>query len=306
MCMLCVIPPHTVPTRDRLENSALNNPHGFGFAIAIPSENRILVEHTMDADESINRFLEARSQYPEGYAMWHARLATHGTTDINNCHPFRVGKDNLTYLAHNGILPVIETDAYRSDTRVFAEDVLPAIGGVSVLDNEQAWNILEDFTSGSKVCVITLNPAAKQQMYLLHAGKGWHDESGVWWSNDGCKIAGTRTYDGYGYYTSTRDYDYWGYGSSKKTDATNNVLGYNEDGCNVCESYFVSKRLQLCSTCYACQKCFMLYDECKCTGAFMDERRESFRDEYYALKNEDKPKSIHAVPLSDTSQAWDF
>lgn len=304
MCMLCVIPPHTTPTRDRLENSALNNPHGFGFAIAIPSENRILVEHTMDADESINRFLEARAQYPEGYAMWHARLATHGSTTLDNCHPFRVGKDNLTYLAHNGIIPVIETDAYRSDTRIFAEDVLPAMGGVSVLDNEQAWNVLEDFTSGSKVCVITLNPAAKQQMYLLHAGKGWHDETGVWWSNDGCKIAGSRTYD-YSSYYSSRDYDWWSYGTTEKNATTNNVIGYNDDGCSVCDSDFVSKRLQLCSNCYSCQKCFMMYDECKCTGAYKQERDKALEQdmkEYQASK----PKSIHAVPLSDTSQAWDF
>jgi hypothetical protein len=57
MCMLCVIPPHVVPSLDKLENSALNNPHGFGFAIAVPSEQRIIVERTMNADESINAVL---------------------------------------------------------------------------------------------------------------------------------------------------------------------------------------------------------------------------------------------------------
>jgi hypothetical protein len=57
MCMLCVIPPNVIPSRDKLEASALNNPHGFGFAIIIPSENRIHSERTMNADTSINRFL---------------------------------------------------------------------------------------------------------------------------------------------------------------------------------------------------------------------------------------------------------
>ena len=33
MCMLCVIPEGLIPDREKLENSALNNPHGFGYAI---------------------------------------------------------------------------------------------------------------------------------------------------------------------------------------------------------------------------------------------------------------------------------
>ena len=106
MCMLCVAAPGLVPDREKLENSALNNPHGFGWAIAIPSENRILQERTMNADDSINRFLEMRSYYPEGYAMWHARYATHGSKTVENCHPFAVGNDERTYLAHNGILDI--------------------------------------------------------------------------------------------------------------------------------------------------------------------------------------------------------
>lgn len=189
MCMLCVVPPNVIPSREKLENSALNNPHGFGFAIVIPSEKRIHVERTMNADTSINRFIEMRGKYPEGYALWHARFATHGTTTIDNCHPFRVGKDSHTYLAHNGILPIIEPNGdTRSDTRIFAEDLLPAIGGVASLDNPQVVNLIEDFTSGSKVCVLTVHPDAKYQCYLFHEEKGWRDDSQVWWSNDTCHI----------------------------------------------------------------------------------------------------------------------
>ena len=189
MCMLCVVPPNVIPSREKLENSALNNPHGFGFAIAIPSEKRIHVERTMNADTSINRFIEMRGKYPEGYATWHARFATHGTTTVDNCHPFKVGNDSLTYLAHNGILPIVEPQGdTRSDTRIFAEDLLPAIGGVASLDNPQVVNLIEDFTTGSKVCVLTVHPDAKYQCYLFHKEKGWEDDSGVWWSNDSCYL----------------------------------------------------------------------------------------------------------------------
>lgn len=290
--MLCVIPPHTTPTRDRLENSALNNPHGFGFGLAIPSENRIHVERTMNPDESINRFLELRKKYPEGYAVWHARLATHGSMSVDNCHPFRVGKDNLTYLAHNGILPVLETDEVRSDTRIFAEDALPAMGGVSVLDNDQVYNVLEDFTSGSKVAILTLNPSAKKQMYVLHAEKGWFDDTGVWWSNDTCKAV-----RGYGFYGSYSDYGNTWY-SQRELDfdtKANTGRSYVPDNCLVCSSTLLAKKENACSNCLACQECFMFIDECECEWA--DKRKD--------YKGKDtKAKRIHEVPLSQTIPTW--
>lgn len=242
MCMLCVVPPNVIPSKDKLVNSALNNPHGFGFAIVIPHENRILVERSMNADKSIADFLEMRARYPEGYAMWHARWATHGKTDISNCHPFRMGRDNLTYLGHNGILSVLEDDKdHRSDTRIFAEDLLPSIGGVSSLDNPQVWNMLEDFTTGSKVCVLTLNPAAKQQMYLLHADKGWHDDSGVWWSNTTCELGAT--------YYSSRKYDWWA-----------------DDGmCGICDAaYLTHTKPKFCSNCLSCTTCYQDHRDCVC------------------------------------------
>jgi glutamine amidotransferase len=252
--MLCVIPPNVIPSREKLENSALNNPHGFGFAIVIPSENRIHCERTMNADTSINRFLEMRARYPEGYATWHARLATHGSTTVDNCHPFKVGGDERTYLAHNGILPIVEPQGdLRSDTRIFAEDLLPAIGGVSALDNEQVWNLLEDFTSGSKVVVLTVDPDAKHQCYLIHENKGNVDASGVWWSNDSC-------------YLPT-------YGNSWRSVQSLDFLSKdNEDAwaqCMVCDEVILEEpndptAKDFCITCGSCYMCNMFHTDCMC------------------------------------------
>jgi len=260
MCMLCVVPPNVIPSREKLENSALNNPHGFGFAIVIPSEKRIHAERTMNADTSINRFLQMRALHPEGYAMWHARLATHGTTTVDNCHPFRVGGDRKTYLAHNGILPIIEpTGDTRSDTRIFAEDLLPAIGGVASLDNPQVQNLIEDFTSGSKVCVLTVHPDAKYQCYLFHEEKGWRDESNVWWSNDSCHIT-TSSY---------KPYDGKWYSSSPLDFISKNEGIYYE--CQVCELAVDEEELfesglgnDYCPQCGSCYQCnaYMTDDLC--------------------------------------------
>jgi len=260
MCMLCVIPPNVIPSREKLENSALNNPDGFGFAIVIPSENRIHVERTMNADASISRFLEMREKYPEGYATWHARYATHGSLTVDNCHPFQVGIGNTqTYLAHNGILPVIEpVGDKRSDTRIFAEDILPAIGGVTSLDNEQVWNILEDFTQGSKVVILTVDPRAKHQCYLLHENKGWKDSSGVWWSNQSCHLT-----------TPMRMTTPFGFGL--KDDSAEKWVD-----CETCESFFeISQMIEgYCKQCGTCVDCKTYVTDCLCyKGSSFDKKQ---------------------------------
>lgn len=254
MCMLCVIPPNVIPSRDKLENSALNNPHGFGYAIAIPSEARIHTFRTMNADQCINQFFEDRFKYMDGYAIWHARYATHGSTTLDNCHPYRVGSDEQTYLAHNGILSVIENpQEKRSDTRIFAEDLLPTIGGVASLDNPQVWNMLEDFTTGSKVAVLTVNPNARHQLYLLHEDKGLEDSDKVWWSNSTC------------YLTS------W-YSQPTISAMTGMVTEEDEEWlyCHVCDyvvEYWDALKSGDDSYCWQCGSCFgcqQMKDKCLC------------------------------------------
>ena len=272
MCMLCVIPPNVIPSREKLENSALNNPDGFGFAIVIPSENRIHVERTMNADASISRFLEMREKYPEGYATWHARYATHGSTTVDNCHPFQVGIGNTqTYLAHNGILPVIEpTGDTRSDTRIFAEDILPTIGGVTSLDNEQVWNILEDFTQGSKVVILTIDPRAKHQCYLLHENKGWKDDSGVWWSNQSCHLYTKPVATPFSYGLKDGKSENW-------------------VDCDTCESFFEAEHMidGYCMQCGTCVDCKTYVTECLCYKGSNHDKQKASKDleEYWEHTN---------------------
>lgn len=275
--MLCVIPPGVTPSRDKLENSALNNPHGFGFAIAVPSENRIIVEKSMDADESINRFLAQRAIYQEGHAMWHARFATHGSRTLDNCHPFAVGHDDRTYLGHNGILSIeIPDKDDRSDSKVFSEELLPRLGGVTALDDDYIWNMLQDYTSGSKICIITIDPAAKHSMYLLNSQAGKEDTDGVWWSNDTCNL-------GYSYATSnvTGRYAGWynelddeyGWAKYNKQAVTTVKQEKVNDGSEDMECFNCSalisetelwESLGTCTWCGSCFDCECVAEECQC------------------------------------------
>lgn len=287
MCMLCVANPGVIPDRDKLENSALNNPHGFGFAIVVPNEKRIIVERTMDPDKSINRFLKLRKKYLDGYAMWHARYATHGSKIVANCHPFKVGKDEQTYLAHNGIIDIpMDEKEDRSDTRVFAEDFLPALGGVKALDNDLIWDMAQRYTKGSKVAVLTVNPKAKHQLYLLNAQLGTEID-GVWWSNDGYCLPR---------YTSTKSYDKYGYGGwwnedydvkpadpkqvketmVAKAKALDEAVKVGKDKveieCFNCLCPITLQQVQdydeTCMWCGACFDCESIAEECLCYSAF--------------------------------------
>lgn len=186
MCLLVVCEPNSIPNADDLHAGACSNPHGFGFAIV--AGDKIISERSMSAKKNIARFLELREQYPDGYAMWHARYATHGVKNEQNCHPFMVGGSELIYLAHNGVLDVTIPDGdKRSDTRILAEDILPKIGGIASLDDDTVWTMVSKWAGGSKIAIINLDPAGNHPFYLINENLGTWDDKGIWWSNSSHK-----------------------------------------------------------------------------------------------------------------------
>ena len=186
MCLLVVCNPNSTPSKDDLKMGACSNPHGFGFAI--DTGDGIISERSMSAKKSIARFLELREQYPNGYAMWHARYATHGVKNELNCHPFKVAGEHDTYLAHNGVLDIhIPKDDRRSDTRIMAEELLPRLGGVSALDDNYVYDMISSWASGSKVVVMTNDPSAQYKIYIINESAGSWDDKGIWWSNTSYK-----------------------------------------------------------------------------------------------------------------------
>lgn len=162
-----------------LYTAASNNPDGFGFALR--TDRGIIRGHSMDDAELIHRYMVVRAEYPNAWAMFHARLGTQGTKDEYNCHPFAVDGNPDVVLGHNGILDYY--DKKRCDTRIFAEDILPAFGP-DALDNPNIRKGLETVIGpGNKIAVLSTDPALREPMYLLNGGEGhWLD--GAWWSND--------------------------------------------------------------------------------------------------------------------------
>lgn len=258
MCLLVVCSPGSTPKKADLMQGACSNPHGYGFALV--AGDQIITYRSMSAKKTINKFLALRSENPDGYAIWHARYATHGVKNEYNCHPLKVGGDELSYLAHNGVLAThIESYDKRSDTRILAEDTLPKIGGVPALDDPNIWIMLSSWASGSKIAVLTLNPLANHQLYLINEHLGDWDSDDIWWSNSSYKKVTPPSRIGYSsVWTRASDYTLpevqndpvWG---DTLIDQCVNCLGltsYMEDFCDLCHLCFDCNATRTECLCY--------------------------------------------------------
>lgn len=250
MCLLVVCSPNSTPRKKDLECASCNNPHGFGYAVI--ADGKIITGRGMSAKKIIKEFLQVREEYPNSYAMFHARFATHGVKNEENCHPFKVGGRDDTYLAHNGILDIdIHTTDRRSDTRVFAEDTLPLMGGVKALDDDNIFKIVSKWSSGSKIAILTLDPAAKDQCYIVNESSGHWDNEGMWWSNDTYKPSTWASY----IKTPSKDLVY-----------DNHTSDVEDFECPSCRTIaFEDANPYYCEMCFQCFDCNGMYgDSCLC------------------------------------------
>jgi len=266
MCLLVVCNPNSTPSKDDLKQGACKNPHGFGFAI--DTGNGIISERSMSAKKSIARFLELREQYPNGYAMWHARYATHGVKNELNCHPFKVAGEYDTYLAHNGVLDIyIPKDDKRSDTRILAEELLPRLGGVSALDDDYVYDMISGWSRGSKIAVMTNDPSAQYKIYIINESAGSWDTEGIWWSNNSHKPAPTYTYEASVYDIVVAD---------KHFEPT--LYEDNKFECPNCEALIDLWDSELyCLMCECCFDCSAQFLDCLC---YNPNAKDMIRDEY--------------------------
>ena len=296
MCLLVVCKPNAIPKREQLTEGACSNPHGYGFAMII--DGKIFRYRTMSARKAVGKFLHMRQQYPQGYAIWHARYATHGVRNEDNCHPFQVGDDVDTVLAHNGVLDTfISKDDKRSDTRIFAEDTLPKLGGVRALDDENLYRLVEGWASGSKIAVLTTNPQADYQLYLINEKLGHWDDDGVWWSNSSYK----RTTSAYStkYYTPTpksdispaTSVDTFNYDAEQDYYAELLESGDKDgyviiDMCPSCEALVdIDVSAEYCQYCEACMSCRSSYQDCMCYTPASARKEFDFDNEWVRVYN---------------------
>lgn len=246
MCLLTFFPAGTLPDLEALMNGTTFNDDGHGYAIVDLLGARIITGRGMDAREMVDEFATLRDVYPDGPAMFHSRLATDGYINLLNCHPFVVGNDPRTVLAHNGIMPIRPgKDDPRSDTRYVAESHIPRAFGT--LRRRRARLAFERWMGTyNKVVILTVDRRFRENAFILNEKAGtW--VNGIWYSNDGYLPYG-------GYETASRT---WVLGP------VNGKPVEESDECWVC-GLRTSYRLSECPKCGVCFDCGEGWQACQC------------------------------------------
>lgn len=267
MCLLTYVAPNAMPNLSRLRDGCEANPDGFGYAIVAGSE--ILVGKGLMYESVLLEFNELRREHPEGPALFHSRIGTHGLNDLDNCHPFYVAKDQRTVLAHNGVLPAVvqpKKGDPRSDTRIAAEYWIPRHMGrlskVGVRRSVERW-----MGRFNKIVVLTVDPRYRQSAYILNEDAGHWADDDCWYSNS--------SYMWGGGWQWIKSY------TAKLDETTPAILGppKKEQVCVVCSA--IGWTGAYCPWCRSCQGCESDRDECVCEdsdpSAFYDEYRDSLK-----------------------------
>jgi predicted glutamine amidotransferase len=139
-------------TEQEIRNSASNNPDGFGMAYVVGGH--LFVHKTFELNEIIDMNNRLPNDTP---IIYHFRIATHGTVNVNNCHPF-MGEDADVAFAHNGVLSIQndkEKDWTDSETafRYLFEPLLKVVD----IKSEQFERAVNTIIGSSKFAFIQKN-----------------------------------------------------------------------------------------------------------------------------------------------------
>ncbi len=171
MCLIIASPTGEVPTCGVIERGWNDNPHGWGLMQSDGSE--LIVNKGMKFNE-LQPLLEKAKGNP--YVL-HYRFATHGTKNLDNCHPFRVTK--RLYMAHNGIIAIEQKNKLMSDTWHYAQELRQLGIDHDNVSDEEIISMLGTWVGNyNKLAFL----ADSGNITLVNEKSGtWKD--GIWYSN---------------------------------------------------------------------------------------------------------------------------
>lgn len=184
MCIIISKPAKRKMKSECYHKSFQHNKDGAG--IAYVDDNELKVTKGIFNEEEFVSIVEAL----EDKAMIiHCRVATHGTINAENCHPFLIEcpshKEYKFAVAHNGQLAWRSTKK-QSDTVCFIEDFLAPLFDQNpwFLDQPHCPEMLEKFIgTGNKLVIMRHNSEDKEtDTWIINESAGWKNY-GCWFSN---------------------------------------------------------------------------------------------------------------------------
>lgn len=188
MCIIAIKERHSkYPTIDRVKTMCRNNRDGFALAYHT-DEAGVNIYRTMDVKLFLAKYEEVINSHDEHeIALFiHARIGTHGSISLANCHGWKDDDLGLCF-AHNGILSIDSRDDLTDSETFFRDIFAPIYENYGWEGAELAINAV--IGSSKFVFLDTLGR-------LIHYGNYIKDEDdGCLYSNSTYIDWGTRSYN---------------------------------------------------------------------------------------------------------------
>tara|TARA_R100000742_G_C4274510_1_gene94522 strand:+ start:776 stop:1537 length:762 start_codon:yes stop_codon:yes gene_type:complete len=246
MCIAILKPVGEVITKEDLKTSFRNNDDGAGF---------------MYAKDGMLRFFKGYFQFKTFWASYrknvvnngnpitaiHFRIKTHGKTNVNNCHPFKI--NNELGFIHNGVINMVDSDKKMSDTAMFNKQILQKLPS-DFIRNYGITNLIEESIGHSKL--VFLN---NQGEYLISNENLGHWNGNSWYSNDSYQCNYLTYGFGYSYtkpYTSKKVYQKVTKPKTKPFKKDKALQSVSYTNCQDCRQVLITRYQQnegLCNTC---------------------------------------------------------
>lgn len=214
-----------------LEYAEFSNRDGFG--VHTPTGPLYSFDRKGKKGRGIRATLETLGR--DTMATVHFRLATHGTVNKDNAHPFDIGSN--TFLMHNGILRGIEYDCpekLRSDTAILASSL-------AAKPHKDRCALLTTLAVSNRFCLLRGSKWRKfGQWFFDDASCTWHSNRLILPASFGKRDSSCcdpRAWDFDNYFTDT-DMDYFkGKKKSKKAEGGRFAFPRDNEFCDACQTF---------------------------------------------------------------------
>lgn len=256
------------PAMENIQNSCDNNPNGFSMAWI--GEGKLQNFRCMDKKEFLQKYKELSNtlSYKSTPMIIHARIATHGTVNVNNTHCWLDTELGIAF-AHNGVLSIANRDD-MTDSETFFRDIFVPVYRSRGWDG--ATLAIQAIIGSSKFAFLDRKGA------IRYAGN-FVDEKGVLYSNTSYL---KRSYVSSGYGSS-----YSGYGSKWGGASQRTGLDYDREWSN---AYWDAKAKRY------------VYRPSGITDAEWQKRKQDYYDSHYY----DYEQHQYVFRDKETDEEWEY
>tara|TARA_R110000824_G_scaffold8548_1_gene38738 strand:- start:50 stop:787 length:738 start_codon:yes stop_codon:yes gene_type:complete len=238
MCIAILKPKGEVIKKATLKTCFENNDDGAGYMF-VKNGALQFVKGFFTFKNFWNSYVKNVVKNGNPISAIHFRITTHGKTNAENCHPFKI--DNSLGFIHNGVINFVKPDKKKSDTSMFNEHILKRLPS-DFIRNGAICHLIEESIGSSKL--VFLNDRGEYLISNEELGK-WQDN--VWYSNDSYQWCTTWNtpyvyYRGNGYKPVT----------TKKDKQKSLPLKVDHSECQMCKVPLLTRYTQNTGFCNAC------------------------------------------------------